>query len=478
MNLYYGTVCSLNQQMTLIKSKLTMTIQQIIKKQSALVNNGDTADFSWRKQQLETLKRLFAENEQSFIQAIAEDLAKSEYESWVTEISYVQGEISHSLKHLKKWMKAKSVFTPVAAQPGRSFILPEPLGSILIIGAWNYPIQLIFAPLVSALAAGNTAVLKPSELAPETSALITRLISQYFPPEIVTVVEGGVAETTELLDCQFDHIMYTGSGNVGKIVMQAAAKHLTPVTLELGGKSPVYFDESALGNVAVERLAWGKWLNAGQTCVAPDYVLTTKDAAPKLVELLEKQIKNMFGDSPENSDSYGCIINQRHLSRLVSYLENQDVVIGGQVNSDSRYMSPTAVLVSDVSSPVMQDEIFGPILPIVIVDDFEQAKAFVKERAKPLAAYIFSKNTEQTKQWQGSISAGSMGINDVFMFTTVPDLPFGGVGGSGMGCHSGKHGFDNFSHFKSVIKRPLFKDLPIRFAPFNKLKLKLVKLVR
>jgi aldehyde dehydrogenase (NAD+) len=272
--------------------------------------------------------------------------------------------------------------------------------------------------------------------------------------------------------------MYTGSGNVAKIVMQAAAKHLTPVTLELGGKSPVYFDHSALNSVCIERLVWGKWLNAGQTCVAPDYVLATQETASQLIPLLQKQISAMYGNDPKQSDSYGRIVNNRHLTRLNHYLDGQNVVIGGECDNEQNYLAPTVVLAPDIDSPIMQDELFGPILPIVIVADINAAMALVKSRAKPLAAYIFSKNTAQQKQWQQKVSAGSMAINDTFMFTTVADLPFGGVGASGMGCHSGKHGFDNFSHTKSVIKRPLLKDLPIRFAPFNKLKLKLVKMVR
>mgnify|MGYP000031968588 CR=1 FL=1 len=455
-----------------------MTLQQIINKQRALVNQGDTTNFNWRQYQLKQLHKLVQENEAEFIAALAQDLSKSEYETWVTEIAYVLGEIKHTLKHLRSWMKPNRVFTPLAAQPGRSYTIAEPLGSILIIGAWNYPIQLMFAPLTSALAAGNTAVLKPSELAPNVSRLIARLVRSYFSEDIVTVIEGGVAETTELLACEFDHIMYTGSGNVAKIVMQAAAKYLTPVTLELGGKSPVYFDQSALNSVCIERLVWGKWLNAGQTCVAPDYVLATQETASQLIPLLQKQINAMYGNDPKQSDSYGRIVNNRHLTRLNHYLDGQNVVIGGECDNEQNYLAPTVVLAPDIDSPIMQDELFGPILPIVIVADINAAMALVKSRAKPLAAYIFSKNTAQQKQWQQKVSAGSMAINDTFMFTTVADLPFGGVGASGMGCHSGKHGFDNFSHTKSVIKRPLLKDLPIRFAPFNKLKLKLVKMVR
>lgn len=437
-----------------------------------------THDLEWRKHQLQQIKRLVNDNEQAFLDALASDLGKPAQEAWVTEVSYVTGDVDHVCKRLKSWAKKRRVATPIVAQPGRSYIQPEPQGTVLIIGAWNYPMQLILAPLVAVIAAGNCAIVKPSELAPATSKLIAKLIPQYLDRQAVSVVEGAVEETTALLALPFDHIMYTGNGQVARIVMSAAAKHLTPVTLELGGKSPVYVDSSADLTITAQRIAWGKWMNAGQTCIAPDYILTSADMVKPLVDALKAQIEKMFGKDPKQSASYGKVVNERHTERISQYLSGLTVDVGGNFDILERYIEPTIIVDPPLDSSLMRDEIFGAILPIITIDNFEAAKRFVKERDKPLSSYIFSKDNQQCQTWVNEISSGSQCINDVIMFNAVPELPFGGIGPSGMGQYSGKAGFDNFSHLKSVLARPFIKDLPVRFAPYGKMKFKFLRWIR
>ncbi|MDN3653897.1 aldehyde dehydrogenase family protein [Thalassotalea ponticola] len=455
-----------------------MTYQQQLEQQKAYFQQGTTRNIAWRKQQLTQIKKLVNDNEQAIIAALKADLGKPSQEAWITEISYITNEVDHALSKLKSWLKPQKVHTPLLAQPGQSAIKAEPYGSVLIIGAWNYPFQLVFAPLVAVIAAGNCAVLKPSELAPNISALVAKLVPEYLDTEAIHVVEGGVEQTSALLELAWDHIMYTGNGQVGRIVMTAAAKHLTPVTLELGGKSPVFVDRSADLTITCQRLAWGKWMNAGQTCIAPDYILTTADMVMPLINELVLQIKAMFGEDAKQSDSYGRIINERHCQRLQQYLMDQDVAFGGSVDVSQRYIEPTIVIDPDVTSSLMTEEIFGPILPIISIDSFAQAKQFIINRDKPLAAYLFSKEKTQHSDWVEQISAGSQCINDVMMFNAVTELPFGGVGPSGMGRYSGKHGFDNFSHFKAVLKRPFIKDVALRFAPYTAFKLALLRKLR
>ncbi|WP_371188803.1 aldehyde dehydrogenase family protein [Thalassotalea maritima] len=455
-----------------------MSYLSIQKQQTQYFNQNITRDYQWRKQQLLQIKKLIADNESAIIHALKNDLHKPVQEAWLTEISYVSKDVDHVLKHLKSWMKPSKVSTPIVAQPGRSFIQPEPLGSVLIIGAWNYPFQLIFAPLVAVIAAGNCALLKPSELAPNVSALIAQLVPKYLDNNAFAVVEGAVNETTELLTLAWDHIMYTGNGTVARIVMAAAAKHLTPVTLELGGKSPVYIDTSADLTITAERIAWGKWMNAGQTCIAPDYIMVEKELLEPLLEQLKQQIHTMFGDDPQQSDSYGRIVNHRHTERIASYLEKQNIAHGGRIDLNDKYIEPTIIVESKLDSKIMTEEIFGPLLPIIVVDDYQQAKRYVLSNDKPLAAYLFTKDSEQQQDWINTIAAGSQCINDVMMFNAVPDLPFGGTGSSGMGQYSGYSGFTNFSHMKAVLKRPFLKDLPLRFAPYSDFKLSLLRKIR
>lgn len=438
-------------------------------------STGKTRSLDWRRGQLENLKRMLIENEHDILKALKTDLGKCETEAYTSECGYLLSDIEHTLKHLNKWTKPRRVSTPIVAWPGKSFQQPEPLGTVLIIGAWNYPLQLLLAPYVAALAAGNCAVLKPSELSPATSSLVARLIPQYMDTTTVTVVEGAKDEATALLACHWDHIFYTGGEVVGKIVMAAAARHLTPVTLELGGKSPCIIDKHTNLKVTARRLVWGKWMNSGQTCIAPDYVLVEKGQENQLIDAIKKELKSQYGKDPLASRDFGNIVNTRHLQRLKDYLEGAPVVYGGQIDEARPAMSPTIVLNPSLDSKVMQEEIFGPILPIVTVESIEEAIGFINQRPKPLALYAFSDDDSVLEKIIAQTSSGSVCTNDTMMFMTNPELPFGGVGNSGMGNYHGRAGFDTFSHLKTVMKRAFALDAPFRYAPYSKLKLSLLK---
>ena len=436
---------------------------------------GKTKTFAWRKAQLEALQRMLSENEAAFVEALNADLGKSEAEAFTTEIGFLLSDIQHTKKHLRQWMKARKVSTPLLAQPARSSLQPEPLGTVLIIGAWNYPVQLTLAPYVAALAAGNCALLKPSELAPASSALMASLIPRYLDGDAVAVVEGDKDVASELLSLPFDHIFYTGGEAVGKIVMAAAARNLTPVTLELGGKSPCVVDANTDITTTARRIVWGKWTNAGQTCIAPDYVLVERSCADALIDKLGKEIIRQFGNQPLQSKDYGRIVNERHLARLTQYTEGHEIVIGGQIDEAQMKLAPTVILNPDIDTPVMQEEIFGPVLPVIEVSSVSEAIDFIKRRHKPLAAYLFSESPSMQQQFVEEVSAGSVCINDTMMFMANPQLPFGGVGNSGMGRYHGKFGFDTFSHLKSVMKRSFWFDVAIRYAPSSARKRFLLK---
>lgn len=442
--------------------------------------SGKTKSLDWRKAQLLNLKKLLQENENAIYQALEQDLGKCKFESYVSEYSYVLHDIDLFVKNLKKWSKAKTVSTPVLAQPGSSKLRPEPYGISLIMGAWNYPVQLVLSPMIASIAAGNCVVLKPSELAGATSNLIAELVPKYLDKSAIAVFEGGVVETTELLKQRFDHIMYTGSETVGKIVMRAASEHLTPVCLELGGKSPCIVDDNTNLKVTADRIVWGKFINAGQTCIAPDYVLVTPEQREPLIAALKKSLIKQYGREPQLSDDYGKVINERHFDRLVGYLEGQqdNIVVGGQSDRENRYLAPTILFNPDLDSRVMQDEIFGPILPIIEVESVDSAIDFINEREKPLALYLFSKNDDVVKKVTEQTSAGTLCVNDAVIFMVNSKLPFGGVGNSGMGSYHGKWGFDTFSHLKPVMHRSFVADAPIRYAPYSGWKLKLLKLLQ
>ncbi len=438
---------------------------------------GVTRPLSWRRTQLGRLKALIKENKQVLEQALKADLGKSPFESWVAELGFTINEIDHTLAHLDEWVRPETVSTPLAFQPAHSEIRSEPLGVVLIIGPWNYPVQLVLAPLIGALAAGNCAILKPSEVAGACSTAVAQLVPKYMDPQAVRVVEGAVPETSALLELPFDHIFFTGSTAVGRIVMQAAAKHLTPVTLELGGKSPAIVHSDANLKVTARRLVWGKLYNCGQTCVAPDYVLVHESKKDALVALIRKTVGSFFGADIRNSVDYSRIINERHFDRLVGLLEGQNAAIGGGSDRDSLFIEPTVLVDVDPASEVMQEEIFGPILPILTYRTLDEAIDFVNDRDKPLALYVFTNNRKTREAVLGRTSSGGAAVNQTVLHLAVPDLPFGGVGPSGMGAYHGRTSFEAFSHRKAIMSKPTVVDPDLLYPPYTEFKKGITKRV-
>ncbi len=434
-------------------------------------DSGKTRSYEWRVSQLDALLRMLVEEEKAIIEALHTDLGKPSLEGWIAEVSDCVHGIKFLKKNLRKWMKPERVPTSLAGMPGKSRIVREPLGVVLVITPWNYPFSLAINPLAGALAAGNGVVIKPSEVAPATSKVLATLLPRYLDSTALAVVEGAVQETTELLTQRFDHIFYTGNGTVGRIVMQAAAKHLTPVTLELGGKSPCIIDESANIEVSARRVAWTKFFNCGQTCVAPDYLLVHRSVHDKFVKALTDVIKEFFGDDPKQSADYGRIINARHHRRLASLIPNSgQVACGGTGDEESRYFAPTVLTNVTEDSPIMRDEIFGPILPVLAVDSLDQAIRFINERPKPLALYLFSASDASYEQVLARTSSGGFVMNHALIHLGVPSLPFGGVGESGMGAYHGKHSFDTFSHKRAVLKKGTALDPTFVYPPYTESK--------
>jgi aldehyde dehydrogenase (NAD+) len=432
-----------------------------------------TKTLAARKSALQRFKQLLQENEAKIYAAVHADFQKSEHEAFLTEWAILIKDIDEALGALPKWMKAQKVRTNLVNLPGKSYLVPEPLGICLVIGAWNYPIQLSFAPAIAALAAGNTVILKPSELAANSAQCIAELVAQYFDPQLFAVVLGGVTETTALLQERFDKIFFTGSPAVGRIVYQAAAKHLTPVTLELGGKSPAILTPSADLPTAIKRLVWAKFLNAGQTCIAPDYVFVHDSIYRECLVLLQQEIeKNQYEVGNKN---YVQIINERNLARLEQLLDKDKIAFGGQIDREKRTISPT--LLKDVSfdDAIMQEEIFGPILPLISYTQFDTVLSYIQEHEKPLSAYLFSNDKTEQEAWLGQLSFGGGCINDAIMHITNPNLPFGGVGQSGTGSYHGKAGFDTFSHRKSVFKKPSLFEVPLKYPPYTTTKMGWIK---
>lgn len=427
-----------------------------------------TRPYAWRVEQLTGLARMLETEEAALLEALRVDMGKPRLEAWSSEINEVAASVRYLRKSLKKWMRPERVATPVALQPGKSWVQREPLGVVLIIAPWNYPLLLSLNPLAGALAAGNTALLKPSEVAPATSALLARLLPQYLDREAVAVVEGGVQETTELLAQRWDHVFYTGSGTVGRIVMQAAAEHLTPVTLELGGKSPCIVDAEVDLEVAVKRIAWAKFFNCGQTCVAPDYVLVHEGIHDTFVERLKATVRSFWGERPIESQDYGRIINARHHRRLMQLLAGSArIALGGEANESERYLAPTVLTHVDPDEAVMQEEIFGPILPVLKVSSIEQAISFVNARPKPLALYLFSSDAHHQERVLARTSSGGAVINHAVVHLAVQGLPFGGVGPSGMGAYHGKYSFETFTHRKAVLKKSTALDPTLVYPPYT-----------
>ncbi|MEU7165613.1 aldehyde dehydrogenase family protein [Streptomyces morookaense] len=421
----------------------------------ATFRTGRTKPAAWRTEQLRRLRAMLTEQDAALVAALHADLGKSEYEARRTEIDFTVREIDHTLEHLDAWLRPEPAPVPAHLGGATAWTQYDPLGVVLVIAPWNYPAQLLLSPMVGALAAGNAVVAKPSELAPATSAALARLLPQYLDTEAVAVVEGGIPETTALLAERFDHIFYTGNAAVGRIVMTAAAKHLTPVTLELGGKSPVFVDRGTDIAAVAARLAAGKFLNAGQTCVAPDYVLTDPETARALEPALARAVEELYGTDPAASGTYGRIVNERHFDRLTALLDSGRVVTGGGHDRAAKYIAPTVLADVTPDAPVMQEEIFGPILPIVTVDGLDEAVAFVNDREKPLALYAFTESEATRERLASETSSGGLGFGLPLAHLTVSDLPFGGVGESGMGSYHGRYSLETFSHRKAVLRKDL-----------------------
>jgi len=448
-------------------------VGNIIQNQRKFFERGKTKDITFRIEQLKNLKQVIIEHEQAIVEALKADFHKPELETYLTEIGVVK-EIDYAIKHINMWTKSKKAAVSLDFFSYSAKIYPEPLGVVLIIGPWNYPFNLIISPLIGAIAAGNCAIIKPSEIASHTSGIIAKIIAQHFDPAYIAVVQGGVEASQKLLAEKFDHIFFTGGTAVGKIIMAAAAKYLTPVTLELGGKSPCIVDTDINIEHTVRRITWGKFINAGQTCIAPDYLLVNKKIKKDLIDGLKKCLKEFYGDNPVSSPDYARIISQKHFERLVNFLKDGEVIIGGESQPSERYIAPTVIDNISLEDSVMQEEIFGPILPIIGYTDITEAIALINSRPKPLALYLFSQSKNLQKRVLQETSSGGVCINDTVMQVGVSSLPFGGVGDSGIGNYHGKASFDTFSHNKSVLQNSFWLDLKWRYAPYEG-KLPLIK---
>ncbi len=453
-----------------------MDFKEIISNQRAYFSTGVTRNIEFRVEMLKRLKDNIKLNEENILEALKKDLNKPYAEAMTTEVGIVYQEIDYFIKNIKRLSKVKRVRTPIFNWPSKSYIYQEPYGIALIIGPFNYPFQLNVAPLVGAIAAGNCAIIKPSKSSKETTLALMKVIEDAFPKEYVSVIEpfGGREEVTAILKERFDYIFFTGSVNVGRVVMEAAAKHLTPVTLELGGKSPALIDRDCDINLAAKRIAWGKFINAGQTCIAPDYVLLPPELKEEFITKLKQHTERFYGNDPLLSEDYPKIIDEKQFDTLVSYIPQGSVVMGGSYNKDRLYIAPTALTEVDLSSPVMTEEIFGPILPILEYSTLDEAIAFINEREKPLAFYYFTKDNSKADRVIKSTTSGGGCINDTIMHVASETLPFGGVGNSGMGSYHGEYSFRTFSHERAIVKRGNLIDLNLRYPPYKD-KIKLFK---
>lgn len=440
-------------------------VRDLLQQQRQFFATGKTKDITFRLEQLKKLKQAILDRQEAIVAAVNADLNRSEFEAYF-EIASIS-EINYALKHLKSWVKPKKVPTSLDQFPASARIYPEPLGVVLIIAPWNYPFQLTISPLVGAIAAGNCAIVKPSELSPNTSGVITQLVEATFDPAYIAAVEGGVETSQQLLAEKFDKIFFTGGTKVGKIVMEAAAKHLTPVTLELGGKSPCIVDRTVDLDRAAKRITWGKFINAGQTCIAPDYLLVDRQIKSELLDKIQKYVGEFYGDDPSQSPDYARLINQKQFERVASFLGDGKAIVGGQSKPEERYIAPTVLDEVTWDAPVMQDEIFGPILPVLEYSQIEDAIEQINQRPKPLALYLFSQDRQTQQQIIDRTSSGGVCLNDTVMQVGVTELPFGGVGESGIGSYHGKASFETFSHYKSVLKKGLWLDLDWRYAPYK-----------
>lgn len=444
-------------------------IEQKFYDSKAFFNTQQTKDISFRKEQLKKLSKAIKSYESDILEALYTDLGKNKVEAYATEIGITLKSIKNARKELKNWTKTKNVDTPLYLFPTKSYIKKEPYGTVLIIAPFNYPFQLVFEPLIGAIAAGNTAIIKPSELTPNVARVIKRLINETFDANYIEVIEGGIEETQTLIRLPFDYVFFTGSENVGKIVYQAASENLVPVTLEMGGKSPVIVDETANIKVASERICFGKFTNAGQTCVAPDYILVHESVKDDLITALSKTLREFYGQNIQQSPDYGRIVNLKHYHRLTSLLnsEQMNIVFGGHSDEDERYIEPTLLDHVTSDSAIMQEEIFGPILPILTYQSLDEAIAFIHQRPKPLSLYLFSEDENATQRVINELSFGGGAINDTLMHLANPKLPFGGVGASGMGRYHGKYSFDTFTHEKSYIFKSTRLESGVHLPPYK-----------
>ncbi|PTT22252.1 aldehyde dehydrogenase [Chryseobacterium sp. HMWF028] len=450
-----------------------MEIESILLKQRDFFATQQTKSLAFRKMYLEKLKNLIISNENMLYEAINKDFGKSKFDTFTTELSFILNDINYYIKNLKSLSKPKKVSTNLVNQLGSSRIYADPLGCVLVIGAWNYPYQLSLSPIIAAMAAGNCCILKPSEIAENTMKAMSSLINENFPPEYLYVYEGGIEETTVLLQLKFDKIFFTGSTKVGKIVYKAAAEHLTPVTLELGGKSPAIVTKSANLEMAAKRIVWGKFLNAGQTCVAPDYLLVEETIQEQFLEMIRKYIKQFKYD--QGSEQYTRIINQRNFQRLVRLIDKEKMYSGGHFDEEKLYIEPTILNHVNWNDEIMQEEIFGPLLPVISFQSYNAALNAVLELEKPLAAYLFTNNSEEKESFTRKLSFGGGCINDTVMHLSNDNLPFGGVGSSGIGNYHGKYGFEAFSHQKAVLEKVTWGEPNIKYPPYSDKKLSWIK---
>lgn len=445
-----------------------MNIHEIVRQQRTFFHSGATLPVSFRKEMLQRLRNAVDRYEPEIADALAADLGKSGYESFMCEIGLVRSEISYMLRHVNRFVKERTVWTPLAQFASRSFQKPSPYGNTLIMSPWNYPVLLTLDPLADAIAAGNTAVVKPSAYAPATSALLAEMLGKCFPPEYVAAVTGGRRENSALLEEKFDFVFFTGSQAVGREVLRHTVERLTPAVLELGGKSPCIVDETAKLPLAARRIVFGKYLNCGQTCVAPDYILCQSGIKDELVDALRGEIVRQYGEDPLKNPNYGRIVNEKHFQRLLGLMDREKVVAGGQTSPETLQIAPTILDGVADSDPVMGEEIFGPILPILTFDRFDELYERLADRPKPLALYLFSENRARIRQAMSRFRFGGGCVNDVVIHLATSGMGFGGVGESGMGAYHGKTGFDAFSHCKSIVDKKTWMDLPMRYQPYQK----------
>lgn len=447
----------------------------VLKELRVTFDSGITLPYSWRKKQLLMIERFLEEREDDICKALQQDFRKSRAETYFTEIYYLQTEIHYALRNLRSWMKPRRVHTPLRFQPGRSYSYPEPCGVALVIGAWNYPLQLALAPAIGAVAAGSCVVIKPSERAPATSALLADALGDYIDPRAARVFPGGVRESIELVGQPFDHIFFTGGKEAGKKVMEGAAKRLTPVTLELGGKNPCVVDRDTAIDVAARRIVWAKFLNAGQTCIAPDYVLVHRDAERELLKSMKDALESFYGAEPEKNSDYPAVISEERLQILAGYMADGSVVTGGVIDPGTRYCAPTILCDIAPGSPVLTEEIFGPLLPVVTYSDPEEALETIRKAGQPLAVYLFSNDRSFRRYMVERTRSGGVCINDLMFQAAVPALPFGGTGDCGIGTYHGQAGFDTFSRKRSVHVKGLFPENRLRYPPFDDRKFRILR---